>query len=309
MNFKKYLFILLSFTVLYSYGQSPDPNYKLIGENFVQTKNYYLLTLLQNNAAAKQLISNDPELTKLKQAKLDQIKQSLTTCKDALCFTQNIKFSDDEIKTVSDRLASLYQADNALGNLVKLHLIPSGTYMQYQSLPAVQMLVKAWEQDAKAVNYAIEVYAEGRKPNYPAIDSISFNVKSRQYLNLAYDGSATILDESKDTKLFFIPSMNYALHCLEINERDDAANDEPMTLKGNKNAFNRIKTISWAQYKYTLILVPGAGPDVEGVALSAEGMLRCRVAALRYFEGLAPFVMVSGGKCIPTKQSIARPMK
>lgn len=192
MNFKKYLFVLLSFTVLYSYGQSPDPHYKLIGENYVQTKNYYLLTLLQNNAAAKQLISNDPELIKLKQAKLDQIKQSLTTCKDALCFTQVIKFSDDEIKTVSERLTSLYKTGNALDNLVKQHLIPSGTYMQYQSLPAVQMLVKAWEQDAKAVNYAIEVYAEGRKPNYPLIDSISFNVKSRQYLNLVYDASATI---------------------------------------------------------------------------------------------------------------------
>ena len=311
MNFKKYLFIILSFTAFYTHGQSADPNYKLIGTNYVQTKNYYLLTLLENNAAAKQLVSNDAELVKLTQTRLDNIKSSLTTCKDPLCFTQYLKFNDDEIKTVSDRFTSLYKANNALGNLVKQHLIPSGTYIQYKGLSPVQLLVKAWEQDAKAVNYAIEVYAEGRKPNYPAIDSISFNVKSRSYLNLVYDESATILDESKQTKLFFIPSMNYALHSLEINERDDAANDEPMILKDNKNAYNRVKTIKWANYKYTMILIPGAGPDVAGVALSAEGMLRCRVAALRYFEGLAPFIMTSGGKVHPykTKYSEADEMK
>jgi len=301
MNFKKYLIVLLCFTALYGYGQAPDPHYKMIGSNFIQTKNYYLLTLFQNNIAAKQLLSNDPELAKLTQTRLDNIKASLTTCKDVTCFTQNLKFSDDEIKAVGERLTSLYKADNALGNLVKQHLIPSGTYILYKDLSPVQLLVKAWEQDAKAVNYTIEVYAEGRKPNYPQIDSIGFNVKSRSYLNLVYDASATILDENKKEKLFFAPSMNYALQCLEINERDDAANDEPMVLKANKNAFNRIKTINWANYKYTMILIPGAGPDVDGVALSAEGMLRCRVAALRYFEGLAPFIMTSGGKVHPYK--------
>ena len=301
MNFKKYLFLLLSFTAFYTYGQSANQSYKLIGDNFIQTKNYYLLTLFQNNAVAKQLLANDPELTKLTQARLDNIKSSLTTCKDPLCLTQILKFSPDEIKAVSDRLTTLYKTDNALGNLVKQHLIPSGTYQQFNSLSPVQILVSAWEQDAKAINYVIEVYAEGRKPNYPAIDSISFNIKNRGYLNLVYDASATILDESKKEKLFFVPSMNYALHCLEINERDDAANDEPMISGINKNAYNRVKTINWAKYKYTMILIPGAGPDVAGVALSAEGMLRCRVAALRYFEGLAPFIMTSGGKVHPYK--------
>ncbi|MDN3547990.1 YdcF family protein [Mucilaginibacter aquaedulcis] len=301
MNFKKYLIVLFCLTTLYSYGQAPDPQYKLVGSNFIQTKNYYLLTLFQSNVAAKQMLSNDPELVKLTRTRLENIKASLTTCKDVSCFTQTIKFTDDEIKAVSERLTNLYKPDNALGNLVKLDLIPSGTYILYKDLSPVQLLVKAWEQDAKAVNYTIEVYAEGRKPNYPLIDSIAFNVKSRSYLNLVYDASATIYDEDKKEKLFFTPSMNYALQCLEINEREDAANDEPMVLKVNKNAFNRIKTIKWGDYKYTMILIPGAGPDVDGVALSAEGMLRCRVAALRYFEGLAPFIMTSGGKVHPYK--------
>jgi hypothetical protein len=67
MNFKKYLCLLLSFMVYHAYSQTANQSYKLIGDNIIQTKNYYLLTLFQNNAAAKQLLANDPELTKLTQ--------------------------------------------------------------------------------------------------------------------------------------------------------------------------------------------------------------------------------------------------
>jgi hypothetical protein len=54
-------------------------------------------------------------------------------------------------------------------------------------------------------------------------------------------------------------------------------------------------------YKYSLILVPGAGPDDPATPLSAEGMLRCRLAALQYRKGLAPFILTSGGKVHPYK--------
>jgi hypothetical protein len=74
-----------------------------------------------------------------------------------------------------------------------------------------------------------------------------------------------------------------------------------MTASVNKAAFDRIKTIAWNTYKYTLILVPGAGPEEPTVALSAEGMLRCRLAAIQYRKGLAPYIMVSGGKVHPYK--------
>jgi uncharacterized SAM-binding protein YcdF (DUF218 family) len=50
-----------------------------------------------------------------------------------------------------------------------------------------------------------------------------------------------------------------------------------------------------------LILVPGAGPEEPTVALSAEGMLRCRLAVVQYQQGLAPFIVVSGGKVHPYK--------
>jgi hypothetical protein len=69
----------------------------------------------------------------------------------------------------------------------------------------------------------------------------------------------------------------------------------------NKAAFDRVKKIDWSKYKYSVIVIPGAGPNDPKVPLSGEGLLRCRIAAQRYFEGLAPFIMTSGGRVHPYK--------
>ncbi|HEY0245655.1 MAG TPA: YdcF family protein, partial [Mucilaginibacter sp.] len=190
-------------------------------------------------------------------------------------------------------------------------LIPSYTYSLYKTVSPAELLVKAWEQDAAGINYTIDVYAGGKKPNYPAIDSISFNVKDRRYKTLLYDVNATLVSEVTKTQLFFEPAMQAALLYLQINERQDPANYEPMAQTFNKTAVEHIKTTNWSKYAYTVILIPGAGPDDMTTALSAEGMLRCRLAAQAYRDGKAPFIMPSGGKVHPykTKYCEAEEMK
>jgi hypothetical protein len=96
-----------------------------------------------------------------------------------------------------------------------------------------------------------------------------------------------------------------------MNEREQAGDFEPMAAKANKPAFDRVKTLNWNKYKYSVIEIPGAGPDDPTVALSAEGMLRCRLAAIQYNNGLAPFIVTSGGKVHPykTKYCEAEEMK
>jgi hypothetical protein len=108
------------------------------------------------------------------------------------------------------------------------------------------------------------------------------------------------------SKLFFLPTLTSALFALEINEREQIADYEPMASGVNKPVVDRLKTIAWNKYPYSLILIPGAGPDVKDMPLSAEGMMRCRVAAVRYFEGKAPLIVVSGGRYILTKRLIMR---
>jgi len=79
----------------------------------------------------------------------------------------------------------------------------------------------------------------------------------------------------------------------------------------NKAAADHIKTTDWSKHPYTVLLIPGAGPDNLTTPLSAEGMLRCRLAAQLYRDGLAPYIMPSGGKVHPwkTKYCEAEEMK
>lgn len=284
-----------------AFSQEPSANYHPIGKDFIELKNYYLLNLFEEIGSVRILLENDPELSQIAKDKLTALKLSMTVCTDASCFTAKVKFTDEEIAQVSARLTKLYSVNNALGLLVRNHLIPSGAYNLYQKLPPAELLAKAWEQDAQGINHTIAVYADGKKPNYPDIDSIAFNVKDKTYPGLLYNCAETVIAEDKASKLFFKPTLTYALQSLEINERHDATNYEPMATTVNKAAVDRLKTIKWSACKYTLILVPGAGPEEPLVALSAEGMLRCRIAAVSYFDGLAPFIMVSGGDVHPYK--------
>lgn len=284
-------------------ASGPPATYPLVsGRNIVQSKNYYLLTLLSELPAVRTLLTADTALARLTQQKIAQLRTAPADCPaDARCYTTRMKFSEADLQTVRNRLGVLYAPDNALGKLVADHLIPSGTYRLHQQLPPKDLLLEAWEQDATGVNYAISVYAEGKKPHYPAIDSISFRVANKSYGQFMATAAATIYEESRQSVLFFEPSLTAALRFLELNEREQAADYEPMMATINKAAYNRIPSIRWNDYPYTLILVPGAGPDDPAMTLSAVGMLRCRTAALRYREGLAPFLVVSGGKVHPYK--------
>jgi hypothetical protein len=69
----------------------------------------------------------------------------------------------------------------------------------------------------------------------------------------------------------------------------------------NADAVQRIAGVRWASYRYSLILVPGQGPEEEGLPLDPMGIKRCKIAAERYQRGLAPFIVVSGGHVHPNK--------
>ena len=307
-----FVLMLLTLTGFAQTGHAPKQDYQLItGKSIVQSKNWYLLTLLESLPEVKSLLEKDSELAVVAGLKYQNLETSVKECKsDFLCYTGKMKFSVQEIEAVGARLEALHSENNALGKLVKQHLIPSGTYILFKEA-SEKALLKAWEQDAKGINHTIEVYAEGKKPNYPAIDSIEFKTFAKSYPVLVYDATEVVRQEKKNSSLFFGPSMHYALQFLEVNERHEAADYEPMASTVNKAALERVKKIDWNKFKYTLVLVPGAGPDTHDRALSEGGMLRCRVAALRYFEGLAPYILVSGGRVHPfkTKYSEAYEMK
>jgi hypothetical protein len=287
----------------YAQHTDADPKYKLLaGNGYVSAKNYYLLSLMEQLPSLKALLKNDQVLLKIDTEKRKSMADAVKNCGSNLgCYIQPVKFSTAEMAAVGTRLTELYQEDNALGALVKQHLRPSGCYSLFAGLSNKEMLIKAWEQDAKAVNHTISVYAEGAKANYQKIDSIAFNVKRAAYVELVALNTKLSLEETESSHLFCTAAVTFALHSLEINERLQSEDEEPMATGVNKAAVDFSKRIEWDKYKYTLILVPGEGPEEQGVVLSAGGMLRCRLAALQYEKGVAPLIMVSGGCVHPYK--------
>ncbi|KRT14605.1 hypothetical protein ASU31_18545 [Pedobacter ginsenosidimutans] len=269
-----------------------------------------MLTLFQQLPELRKMLSTDTAFSNIYKSKTAQVNEAVATCKtDITCYAKALKFTNEEIADIGNRLALLYTENNPLGNLVKNHLIPSGCYAMFAKEQRKTLLVKAWEQDAHAINYAIGVYVEGNKPNYPKIDSISFNLKDKTFAELT--SASALLALHGNNKLFFEPAMLFALEALELNERNEAADYEPMNKGVNLAAINQIKKTDWKKYPYSVILVPGAGPEEKDVALSAGGMIRCRLAAIQYKKGVAPFIVVSGGRVHPykTKFSEAYEMK
>ena len=306
------IFLLMSlFGNSYAQVNMPSANYKLLnGKRFLQSKNYYLLTLFTQLPEVKKLLESDLVLSQITKKYADSLGSSLINCgRNGTCLLNNFIFSETDIKSIGDRLLELYQPNNALGKLVQNHLIPSGCYILFNEFNAKDLLRKAWEQDAKGINYCVSVYGGGDKPNYPLIDSISFNTKdplnpskyAANYIGFLYNSASILSLENTSNKLFFTTKLNAALLFLELNEREQAADFEPMENGENKLAVDKIKTINWNNYKYSVILIPGAGPDDPKIALSAEGRLRCKLAAILYKQGLAPFIVSSGGKVHPYK--------
>lgn len=270
--------------------------------NWVKRKNYLFLTLLEESKSLRLQLEADEVLQKLAAQKNSQLSEALKNCASKpACLVESLRFSEEEIKTVSLRLSQLCIKGSLLENMVKQSLAPSLAYGRLDNQDVNTLLQKAWTQDAHGVNWTIGVYLGGQKPNYPLIDSIAFDITKKGYYQLVSDFTRAIQATVNGSKLFFLPSLSSALFALEINEREQIADYEPMARGVNKPVVDRLKTITWNKYPYSLILIPGAGPDIKDMPMSAEGMMRCRVAAVRYFEGKAPLIVVSGGKVHPYK--------
>ena len=247
----------------------------------VQDKNFYVLSVLERSAA--KTIEADAELKAVLSVKRDVLR----TCgSDIDCLMSGMRFSDDEVSKVAGVLRRLELRE------IEQELRRSGTYGE-KSVDA------AWTDAARGINNVIDIYGSGKAPRYPDIDSISFDVKSKSYAQLIQTLAANLDEQSAGLKLFFQPSLRFALYLLQINHRDEAGRHEPLESKDNAAVVRRIGSIRWRDFPYTMIIVPGSGPDRLTWSNSPVSRLRCEIAARRYKEGKAPLILVSGGYVHP----------
>ncbi|WP_205746822.1 YdcF family protein [Duganella callida] len=154
-------------------------------------------------------------------------------------------------------------------------------------------------RELRGLNSIIQVYGLGAAPRYPLIDGPVDAAGSQRFHATVTDAVWLARAGADDPALALDASLPLAVALLDANDRDDAVAFEPLDMTHNGAALGRAGIIDWKLFPYTAIIIPGIGPEVPGMALSARGKLNVRMAAKRFAEGAAPFIIFSGASVHP----------
>jgi len=287
--------LLTSTSFVQDAGLNPsgfDSTYKLTLRKPVQDKNFYLLSLFQQNPEIGKLLRRNTALKKLANHEAQALRMA-ANCSDVGCFDRLFRFSGPTIETVAAELKALSKHPE-FKKLVMRELRPSGAFIKYSRQSDSEMLVAAWKDAANGMNRLLSVYCLGKNPFYKDIDRVSFDVSSEEYRKLLKVKMAEI--KLSKVPLFFEPTLNFVLKLLEANRRDEAGRYEPLEEGENKACLQDMKNIRWNDYPYSFILVLGSGPQ-ESVRLSPIGAKRVDQAAQLFHK--APLIILSGGHVHP----------
>ncbi|ESQ83640.1 YdcF family protein [Asticcacaulis benevestitus] len=154
-------------------------------------------------------------------------------------------------------------------------------------------------RELRGLNGVIQVYGLGQAPRYPLIDGPIDATGSSQFNATVADAVLLAEASEDDPAIGLDQSLELAIALLDVNDRDDAVRFEPLDKTYNAAAFARARTTDWKRYRYTAIIVTGIGPESLAVPLSARGKTNVRMAASRFADGEAPFVILSGASVHP----------
>lgn len=272
----------------------------------LQDKTFYVLSLIERSQSATAALRKEQSLASILERRRQALHGPAQSCPAVACIDAMMRWTDAEISVVADALKTAYTASDDVHRLVEQDLKESGAYLRAQSKDGAQLLVQAWIDAARAMNEAIDVYGEGlSSARYATMDPPAFDVKAPEYAHMVHTVTTLLAEDVSAMTLFFQPTLQYALHLLEINSRDEAGRHEPLEQTDNAAAVQRISNIDWSKFPYTVIVVPGEGPDRLTRPLAPEGRLRIEIAARRWRQQLAPLILVSGGYAHPNQTTYA----
>jgi hypothetical protein len=288
-----------------------SPAYRFLhSDDPVADANAYLLTLLAADPQARSALAADPDMLAIHARLADTRTAVIKACRtQPTCPVEQLMLSDAEIAKAGDVLGRLAQPGAPLNRLVRDQLRPSGRAQKYASLDDAALIRADWAETARGLNRLYRIYGLGEKPRYAEIDSISYAPAEphfRQMLREALEVSA----DREAQALPFHAWSSVAFDLLTVNQRDEAARYEPpgsVLEETGENAatFARARKTDWKAKPYTAIVVPGMGTEGAEVRVSPVGAFRDRLAVKRWREGLAPFLIVSGGHVHPNKTPFA----
>jgi DUF218 domain len=272
--------------------------------SIVQDKNFYVLSLLQQDTEIRAELSAATPLAAISKRMENQADVAAAKA-TAQATARSMIFSDTDIALARSALLVRFPKSPALQALVTNHLRPSGTYQRLIGRSDAEMLGDAWSEAARGINHVIEQFTSGTHIRYEEIDSPSYDVHSPAYQKMIVDArnDATRRNRKVPNALFFEPVLNFALRLLTINHRDEPARHEPLATGENRAAMEAMRHTVWSAYPYASLLVHGIGPETPGIAISQGSQKNSAAAAALYRKKMAPFIIVSGGYVHP-KQTI-----
>jgi hypothetical protein len=275
-------------------AQTIDRSFK---DSVLIAKTFPLLSLFQSNSNLQTVFKKNRIFRQESKAQHKRITQSLLKCESVACYAGSIKWTDPEINLTANELVKIFKHNKSFKETID-QLREQGVYTLYEHFNDTVLLRKAFIDAAKAINRIFDIYISGLAPRYSKIDSISFCKGDTTFKMRVKDLVQKSLKQHINSSFYEIP-LYVALDVLAINKRDEATRYEPLNDGLNKDPFLKIKETDFSVYPYSVILIPGLGPEKPGMALDPNGAIRCMEGVMRFKKGLAPFIVVSGGNVHP----------
>jgi hypothetical protein len=272
---------------------------KGVSDSILSSKIFPFLSLVLDDPQLMTVFRKDKAFQIVEAEMKARIARAIAQCDSVECMADAAKWTANEVDAIEKALQGHYAHSSRLQQLV-VYLKMKGFYSADQNASDTSVLRLAWEETAAAYHHIIDVYIAGKPPTYIKIDSISFQKTDPAFRQQVKALFAKQLLSNKTSSVFSL-LLQLAIETLQLNGRDEAARYEPVNEGENRLPFAKIKNTDWSSYRYSSILIPGLGPETAGVALAPGNIRRCEDGAMFYSQGLAPFIVVSGGHVHPFK--------
>jgi hypothetical protein len=265
--------------------------------------------MILEDALVRDLLAHDAILQAATTERWKDAADANRTCGgNVLCKSKSLQFTPQQIDDVSAALHRLYAGNASLRNFAHLKLKPIALFSLDASQAEESILINTWMRSAHDMNQIIATYCNGTAPRYPEIDSMTYTSNAKTYASLMmilFDDliveEASASPRPAGDTLFFEPTLRFSVRLLQSNSRDEAERLWPLDTGENANAVEQIASTQWAEFPYSVIVIPGAGSEVANVSLSPWGRERVRLGVLAYRSGRAPFILVTGGFVHPSQ--------
>lgn len=255
-----------------------------------QDKAFFLATLLEADPALLDALAKDALLEALRVDREARFRGAVGKCDtNSACYRGELGFTDLEAKSLAAELPIALASP--LAAFASAQLRPSGHFILHAGGTDAELLSGAWTDTARDLNAIFDGYAA-------ALDGAALKA-------LVGEVSAA----HPEALAFYRPLVLVVLRALEVQLRDEAARYEPLAAGENAAALAALPSIDWNAYPYSVIVVPGQGPESLDYAFSPTGQKRCDLAVRRYQAKLAPLFLLSGGHVHPDRTPYAEAME